>query len=196
MLKMTILVGNPKPQSRTLKLAEALVDRLLETGTYDLRIIDLAEHSGSLFQWPSPEMAELTQSVADSDLLVVASPTYKATYTGLLKSFLDRYAANGLRGVTAIPVMTGADLSHSMGVDVNLRPLLVELGASVPTKGLYFVTGQMEKMEEILDAWAAENLAVMRLVQPLVAGMLATRSDTDDSAALGVPEFAPTGADA
>ena len=186
MLKITILVGNPKPQSRTLKLAETLVDELLVAGTYDLRIIDLAEHSSHIFEWPSPLMAELNQAVADSDLLVVASPTYKATYTGLLKGFLDRYAANGLRGVTAIPVMTGADLSHSMGVDVNLRPLLVELGASVPTKGLYFVTGQMEKLDEIVAAWAAENLAVLRLLQPLVLGMLGKNPQVD----------VPAGADA
>jgi FMN reductase len=172
MLKVTILVGNPKPQSRTLKLAEALVDRLLAAGSYDLQVIDLTDHAGELFAWPSSEMAELARAVADSDLLIVASPTYKATYTGLLKSFLDRYAANGLRGVTAIPVMTGADLSHSMGPDVNLRPLLVELGASVPTKGLYFVTGQMGRMNEIVAAWADENLAVLRLLQPVVLSML------------------------
>jgi len=74
MLKITILVGNPKPQSRTLKLAETLVDELLVAGTYDLRVIDLAEYSSHIFQWPSPVMAELNQAVADSDLLVVATP--------------------------------------------------------------------------------------------------------------------------
>jgi FMN reductase len=63
MLKITILVGNPKPQSRTLKLAETLVDELLVSGTYDLRVIDLAEHSSQIFQWPSPEMSELNQAV-------------------------------------------------------------------------------------------------------------------------------------
>jgi FMN reductase len=173
MLNATILVGNPKPQSRTLKLAEALVNQLLIAGSYNLRVIDLTEHSSHLFEWPSPEMVELTQAVADSDLLVVASPTYKATYTGLLKSFLDRYAAHGLRGVAAIPVMTGADLSHSMAPDVHLRPLLIELGATVPTKGFYFVTGQMGKMEEIVAAWADENLAALRLMQPVALGILA-----------------------
>ena len=52
MLKITILVGNPKPQSRTLKLAETLVDELLVAGTYDLRVIDLAEYSSHIFSWP------------------------------------------------------------------------------------------------------------------------------------------------
>ena len=70
-------------------------------------------------------MAALNASVAESDLVVFASPTYKATYTGLLKAFLDRYPANGLAGVTAIPVHTGADYSHAMGPTYNLAPLLV-----------------------------------------------------------------------
>jgi len=177
MLKITILVGNPKPQSRTLRVAETVVDKLLTPGSYEVRTIDLANYASQIFEWPSAAMAELNQIVADSNLLVVATPTYKATYTGLLKGFLDRYAANGLRGVIAIPVMTGADLSHSMGPDVHLRPLLVELGASVPTKGLYFVTGQMEKMEEVVSVWAAENVAVLRLLQPLVDGMMARHSE-------------------
>jgi FMN reductase len=177
MLKVSILVGNPKPQSRTLRIAEALVEKLLAPGTYDLTVIDLAEHSSHIFEWPSEEMASLNQAVADSNLVVVASPTYKATYTGLLKGFLDRYSAGGLRGVVAIPVMTGADLTHSMGPEVNLRPLLVELGASVPTKSLYFVMSQMDQMESIVTDWVAENAAVLALLQPLVQGVLERHDD-------------------
>ncbi|HWH96881.1 MAG TPA: NAD(P)H-dependent oxidoreductase [Pseudolysinimonas sp.] len=172
MLKVSILVGNPKLNSRTLRVAETVVEKLLVEGSYDVSVIDLAGHSAQIFDWPSEHMAALNETVASSNLLVVASPTYKATYTGLLKAFLDRYPHNGLRGVTAIPVMTGADSTHSMGVDVNLRPLLIELGASVPTKGLYFIASQMDQLDEIVGAWAMENAAVLRLLQPLVEGVL------------------------
>ncbi len=179
MLKVSIVVGNPKSQSRTLRIAETVVEQLLAPGTYDLTSIDLAEHSSHIFEWPSDEMARLNETVADSQLVVVASPTYKATYTGLLKGFLDRYSANGLRGVIAIPVMTGSDLTHAMGPDVNLRPLLVELGASVPTRGLYFVMSNMDQMEQIVGDWAAENAAVLRLLQPLVSGAIVRHPESD-----------------
>ena len=158
-LKATIVVGNPKPRSRTLKVAETLVDKLLVPGSYDLEIIDLADHSASIFTWPSEEMAALNARVAESDLAVFASPTYKASYTGLLKAFLDRYPANGLTGVTAIPVHTGADLSHAMGPTVNLAPLLVELGAVVPGRGFYFVAGHMDQLDELVEPAAAESTA-------------------------------------
>jgi FMN reductase len=158
-LKATIVVGNPKPRSRTLKVAETLVEKLLVEGSYELEVIDLADHTAEIFAWPSEEMAALNARVAESDLAVFASPTYKATYTGLLKAFLDRYPANGLSGVTAIPVLTGADLTHSMGPTVNLAPLLVELGATVPGRGFYFVAGQMDRLDEIVESAAQEYIA-------------------------------------
>jgi FMN reductase len=91
--------------------------------------------------------------------VVFASPTYKATYTGLLKAFLDRYATNGLAGVTAIPLHTGGDLTHAMGPTVSLAPLLAELGAVVPGRGFYFVSNQMDNLDEITARAAAEYAA-------------------------------------
>ena len=176
MLTVTIVVGNPKPNSRTLKIAETVVDKLLPSGGHDLTVIDLAEYSSHIFEWPSETMTALSDRVAASDLIVVASPTYKATYTGLLKGFLDRYAANGLRGVVAIPVMTGADATHSMGPDVNLRPLLVELGASTPTRSLYFITSQMDQMDQIVGEWVDDNAAALSMLRPLVDSVSADLS--------------------
>lgn len=161
-LKVSIIAGNPKPQSRTLKVAQTLVEKLLEAGSYEVEVIDLAEHVEEIFAWPSEKMAALNASVAASDVAVFASPTYKATYTGLLKAFLDRYPANALAGVTAIPVMTGADQTHSMGPTVNLAPLLVELGATVPGRGFYFVTGQMDHLDEVVQNAADEYAANLR----------------------------------
>ncbi|MCS5717840.1 NAD(P)H-dependent oxidoreductase [Herbiconiux sp. CPCC 205763] len=158
-LSVTVVVGNPKPESRTRTVAETLVQKLLQPGSYELQVIDLADHTAEIFAWPSEPMAALNARVAASDLVVFASPTYKATYTGLLKAFLDRYPANGLAGVTAIPVLTGADLTHSMGPTVNLAPLLVELGAIVPGRGFYFVAGQMDQLDEIVGAAAAQYAA-------------------------------------
>jgi FMN reductase len=182
MLKVTVLCGNPKPGSRTLKIAETLVSRLLPPGGYAMTTIDLAEHAGQIFEWPSDDMVALNQVVVQSDLLVVASPTYKATYTGLLKGFLDRYAADGLAQVVAIPVMTGGDLRHAMGPEVNLRPLLVELGAAVPTRALYFVMSDMEKLEERIDEWIVTNAALLRSSATVAAAL---PESSADSTALG-----------
>jgi FMN reductase len=159
-MELSVLVGNPKPQSRTLTIAEAVAERVASaTGATVVRTIDLCDHADDLFKWPHDAIAALNDAVAASDYLVVASPTYKAAYTGLLKAFLDRYPNNGLDGVTAFCVMTGGSLVHAMAIDTQLRPVLVELGASVPTRGLFFEMSQMAELDVVVDAWAQENLA-------------------------------------
>jgi FMN reductase len=83
----------------------------------------------------------------------VASPTYKASYTGLLKSFLDWFSTTDLLGVTVVPVMTGAGAHHALAVEVHLRPVLVELGATLPTRGLYVTEGELSVTDDVLRAW-------------------------------------------
>ncbi|GAA0449295.1 FMN reductase [Paractinoplanes deccanensis] len=157
-MRITVLVGNPKPLSRTRLTAESVADHFPGE---DRLVVDLADHASRLFTWPDPELDELTARVAASDVLIVASPTYKATYTGLLKAFLDRYGSNGLAGVVAVPVMTGAAPDHALAVETYLRPLLVELGATVPTRGLYMVMSRMESLAEITEEWAKAHAGVL-----------------------------------
>jgi FMN reductase len=172
LMTVSIVVGNPKRNSRTLLVARTLIEKMLAPGSYRLNVVDLAEFASQIFEWPSETMKVLTQTVAASDLVVVASPTYKATYTGLLKSFLDRYPHNGLRGVTAIAVMTGADQRHAMAPDMHLRPLMVELGAVLPTKSLFFMATQMDRMDQVIEEWVDDNLAVSQYRREYIKGMV------------------------
>jgi FMN reductase len=156
MLKATVLVGNPKRGSRTRAVALSVARRLLPADECEVAVVDLADHAAHVFDWPGAEMSALAEMVAGADLLVVASPTYKATYTGLLKAFLDRLPHLNLRGVVAIPVMTGGGPSPLDGPDTHLRALLVELGATVPTQGLYFVIDDLASLEDVIADWATE----------------------------------------
>lgn len=155
-MDITVVVGNPKPQSRTLGVGTAVARELAHQipGAPEPSVIDLAEQADAMFDWGSGPLGELTDRVAHSDLVVVASPTYKATYTGLLKAFLDRYPTDGLQGVVAVAVMTGGAPVHALSVEVHLRPLLVELGASVPTRGLYVLESQLGELEAVVRSWA------------------------------------------
>lgn len=171
MLEITVVVGNPKPNSRTGRIAQLFATQLAGPSA-SISVIDLADHVEELFKWPSDVAAELNRRVAASDLAIFASPTYKATYTGLLKAFLDRYPASGLKGVTAVAMMTGADFGHSMAPTVNLVPLLMELGATVPMRGLYFNTGQIDRVEGVVDGYVdefREALGRMRVFDGAIA---------------------------
>lgn len=183
MQKVSIVVGNPKPKSRTARIAEMLARRLFDTTKIDLEIIDLAEHADKIFVWPSCEIADLNERVAKSDFAVFASPTYKATYTGLLKAFLDRYPANGLRGLVAIAVMTGADFHHSMAPTVALTPLLLELGAVVPTRGIFFNTAHFDRIDELVAARAEEVRNSFNFLRPVIGAIHASHANAVAGAA-------------
>lgn len=164
-MSIGVVVGNPHEASRTLRLAERVAEAVVEiTGLRRGVTVDLAAVAPLLFVFPSEEMATLTGQVAQSAIVIFASPTYKAAYTGMLKAFLDRYPSDGLNSIVAIPVMTGASDRHAMAPDTTLRPLLVELGASMPTSSLYFVTSDMETLDAAVAAWRDKNKAILRLL--------------------------------
>ena len=151
-----IVVGNPKPASRTLTVARAVASAAgLAAGLdgSDVVEVDLAELGPRLFDWSAGDVREAVDRLAATRLVVVATPTYKATYTGLLKSFLDWYPTTGLSGVTAVPVMVGAGPAHALAVEVHLRPLLVEIGATVPARGLYVTEDRLDDLDSVVDEW-------------------------------------------
>ena len=136
-MTVTVLVGNPKPKSRTWQAAHLVAREL--TGREPDLAIDVTDLGPGLLEWSDERVAEAVAAVRASELVVVASPTYKATYTGLLKLFLDRIGTGALAGVTAVPLMLGGDKRHSLAPEVFLKPVLVELGATCPTQGLFLV---------------------------------------------------------
>ena len=93
------------------------------------------------------------ERVGSADLLIVASPVYKATFTGLLKIFLDRVPMEGLGGLTAIPVMVAAAPVHGLAVDAYLRPLLVEIGTSCPTRAVFMLESQLPEAKDRVEKW-------------------------------------------
>jgi FMN reductase len=161
---VTILVGNPRPASRTRHVAEQVGRRLARlTGAHDVVTYDLADYVRDLYTAPGNAITGVLADVAACDLLVVASPTYKATYTGLIKTFFDLYGDAALSGVVAVPVMTAGSPLHALAVETHLRPLLVELGASVPTKGVFVLMDQLAELDQIIDRWVADNPTGMRM---------------------------------
>ena len=87
---------------------------------------------------------------AGADLVVVTSPTFKGSYTGLLKVFLDRLPHRALAGTIALPLLVMGAPRHALAVEVHLRPLLVELGATVPTPGLAVLESQLDDLGGVL----------------------------------------------
>ncbi|MGO4616178.1 NADPH-dependent FMN reductase [Nocardia sp. 2YAB30] len=135
-MTVTVVVGNPKPASRTLTAATLVAKGLRPE--VEPTVIDLVTLGPGLLGWGDPAVAEAARTVSESELVVFASPTFKATYTGLLKLFLEQFdGGTGLADVLAVPVMLGAGPGHALAPDLLLKPVLVEIGATAALPGLY-----------------------------------------------------------
>ena len=156
----TIVAGNPKPLSRSLAAGVRLAE--LITGSEPDHVIDVIALGPGLLSWGDAAVADAVAVVKASDLIVFTSPTYKGSYTGVLKLFLDRFeTATALDGSVAVPLMLGAGPSHAMAPDLLLKPVLVELGATVPCQGLYLLDGTASEPEASArwrERWTPEIL--------------------------------------
>lgn len=163
---MVTIVGNPRPRSRTLGLAahvsrvlaDALSFRGIQPG--QPRILDLATLLPGLPGDDGP-LDEMRQAACDADLLVVASPTLRASYAGLLKLFLDLLPRDGLRGAVAVPLMTAASEGHRYAVEAHLRPVLIELGARVPMPGLSVLEADLPCADAAVANWCSLTAPVL-----------------------------------
>jgi len=156
--RVAVVVGNPKPASRTLQAAGYVARRL--TGREADLTIDLATLGPAILDWQDPGVATLVAEVGAADLVVVASPTYKGTYTGLLKLFLDRFAGGtGLSGL-AVPLLLGAAPHHHLAAELTLRPVLTEIGATVPGRGLFVIDRHHDDPAAYADWLAATSPVV------------------------------------
>ncbi|WP_068273028.1 NADPH-dependent FMN reductase [Aldersonia kunmingensis] len=160
-MRVTVVAGNPKAGSRTLEAASLVAEAI--GGQAPDAVIDVVELGPGLLGWGDEQVAAAVSTVAESDLVVFGSPTFKATYTGLLKLFLDQFATgDGLRDVVAVPVMLGAGPAHALAPDLLLKPVLVELGAATPAPGLYLLDSSYTtdgRIAEYAQRWAPVLLA-------------------------------------
>ncbi|GAB2572664.1 NADPH-dependent FMN reductase [Microlunatus antarcticus] len=155
--QVVALSGNPRPGSRTLLVARTLAGALAERlGAGQITSLDLAEVAPQLFAESAPDADRFAETLAGAAVAVVATPVYKASYTGLLKAFLDRYPTGGLRGVLAVPVVVSASPAHSFVAEHLLRPLLVELGASAPTRPFAVTESKLADLDALAATWADE----------------------------------------
>ncbi|WP_051815731.1 NADPH-dependent FMN reductase, partial [Glycomyces tenuis] len=143
-ITVTTLVGNPRRLSRTLSASETLAGAIadgLDTPR-DASSIDLAELYRHGIEPPHDGLERAVVQVGASDILVVGTPVYKASYTGLLKLFLDQLPPASLAGTAVVPVTIAGSAPHRLLADLHLRPVLAELGGRLPVPSLVLEESQ------------------------------------------------------
>ncbi|MEV8532002.1 NADPH-dependent FMN reductase [Streptomyces sp. NPDC051211] len=141
------LTGSPSVHSRTAVVADHALRRLAHAGldTAHLAVRELPAADLLAARTGQPELRRALAAVARADGVVIATPVYKASYTGLLKSFLDLLPQDGLAGKTVLPLATGGSLAHVLTLDYALRPVLAALGARHVTAGRFVLDSSVER---------------------------------------------------
>ena len=140
-----LLAGSPAQRSRSAALLDAVSQRLRVRGARvaRLHIRDLSPQALLLADTGHHSIAPAVKQVATADVRVVATPVYKAAYSGVLKVFLDLLPQTALQGKTVLPLATGGSPHHMLALDYALRPVLQSLGARHILPGIYATDAQV-----------------------------------------------------
>lgn len=150
-MSILLLSGSPAASSSGARLLQHVGDKLALHGhrTSRLQVRDLPAAALLQADLTDPAIARALALVAQADAIVIATPVYKASYTGLLKAFLDLLEQDGLDNKLVLPLATGGSQSHMLVLDYALRPVLASLSPRTILPGIYATSDQLR--------WSAES---------------------------------------
>jgi FMN reductase len=176
MTKIVAVTGNLNHPSRTHSLAQAIAQRAARETPAQIQVIDIAELAAELGSAVSFNNipAAITRAhalLAGADLVILASPVYKGSYSGLLKHFLDLLDPAALRGKVVILAATGGSDRHALVLEHQLRPLASFFESITVPAGIFVRDGEFvnyQLPEESAEAsWKRIDLAVAQALSLL-----------------------------
>ncbi|MFD5340806.1 NADPH-dependent FMN reductase [Streptomyces hawaiiensis] len=166
--------GSPSASSRTSRLMRRLDKRLAAQGhdviPLDVRTIPAEALLGADFRHPA--IVEATELFARADGVVVGTPVYKASYSGVLKALLDLLPQYALAGKTVLPLATGGSVAHVLAIDYALRPVLNSMGAAHIVQGWFTLDKDIVVQDDgSLTVAPAANEALGQVVDQFSAAL-------------------------
>ena len=146
---VVLTAGLSQPSSTRLlgdRLGTAVQAELAERGSeVDLQFVELREHARDLTNhlltgFASADLARVIEQVQHADALVVVTPIFSASYSGLFKMFFDVLPAGSLVGTPTLIAATAGSARHSLALEHALRPLFAYLRAVVVPTAVFAAT--------------------------------------------------------
>lgn len=134
--------GNIARPSSTRRFVETVTETLARQSGLEHAVFDVEDLGASLAAARSvadldPAARRVIRTIIEAEALVIGSPTYKGSYTGLFKHVIDLLDPSDLRGKPIILTATGGGDRHSLVVEHQLRPLFAFFEAFVTPTAIY-----------------------------------------------------------
>lgn len=169
MSDLLIISGAPSPTAPAGVVASS-VATLLEAAGHRVSLLDvrsLPTLSLLTEDLRDPEIAAAVSAVLSADGVVVASPVYRAAYSGLVKALLDLLPKKALRGRAVLPLATGGNQGFLVAMDYALHPLLATKGADQVVRGEFVLDRNVGTPAAALALEAAADRFVTALTPRL-----------------------------
>lgn len=143
---VAVVSAGLRSPSTTRLLADDLGEQVRSAlGGADIVRVDLREHAHALADamltgFPTGALRDAIASVMSADGLVVVTPTFSASYSGLFKMFFDALEPDALSGMPVLLAATGGTERHSLMIEHSMRPLFAYLGALPVRTGVFAAT--------------------------------------------------------
>lgn len=164
--------GSFSTPSRTRQLVQRAVDQTARRSGREGLVFDLGDLGASLCAAQrlgdlAPGARSLVDSLIAADALIVGTPVYKGSYTGLFKHLFDLLDPVVLRGKPVLITATGGGYRHALVIEHQLRPLFGFFEARVVPLGVYAASADLEGDSLADDITARLETAVGQLVDDL-----------------------------
>ncbi len=141
-LRIVAVSGGLQRPSKAAALAEHLLDLIADEFPCEQRLVELGQlaprWAGAVWRSQLPDTVERElAAVEQADVLVVATPVYRGSYTGLFKHFFDFIHQDALIDKPVLLAATGGSERHALVIDHQLRPLFSFFQARTLPLGVY-----------------------------------------------------------
>ncbi|MGW7043636.1 FMN reductase [Streptomyces avermitilis] len=153
-MKLVVVSAGLSVPSSTRLLADRLAKATAARVPAEVEVVELRDLAVEIAHnftngFPGRALAAAIEAVTEADGLIVVTPVFSASYSGLFKSFFDVLEQGVLAGKPVLIAATGGSARHSLVLEHALRPLFAYLRAVVVPTGVYAAS----------EDWGAEGLA-------------------------------------
>lgn len=164
-MSVLALIGSPSENSRTAALVDVAL-RYLNAYGFNTEVVtpfSLPAEDLLYGRFNSLAVQQFLQQVQQSHGLIVATPVYKAAYSGALKTLLDLIPERGLHNKVVLPIATGGTAAHMLAVDYALKPVLTALKAGEILPGVFAIDKQITRPSQAGELVGLESELTQRL---------------------------------